>query len=433
MKKDNFKSALALILIFAVFALILAGVNVFTAPIIESNGSAQELAPLLSVMPEAKGFETLYDVNASGSTLAEVPETVQGIYAETSGLGYALRLSTTQGYTGEPIELTMAVDAEGKISGIALTAYPDSKDFGAEYPGSFLGQDSAMAEVGLVAGVTYSSKAFKDAVSDGFAALIANGLVGAGVKSEAQLLLEQLPAVFPGMVNAEGVAQYEERELAGGEFTYIQQVMKAANGCGFAYVAADGDKSYLAVCNAQGACRVYDAEGADVTGSVNPSLLEEVTADAAANQEVFAEREMSRLGKLVAEGAELTALPLDNVFSTVTGAYLIKDGGTEYYGFSARALGYSNLPMICYFVLDGNGAIVAMTAEEFILMGDYFTDYELDEAQYKAGFAGLTADTWTGEQALISGATVSSNAVADAATDVFDAFKTVTENGGEGQ
>ena len=431
-KKSGFAaSALALVLIFAVFALVLFGINIFAAPLIEANGSAQQFAPLYSVMPEAKGFELIYDANDSAaSALVDVPETVQAIYSETSGLGYAIRLSTTQGYTKEPIELTIAIDAEGKISGTELTAYPDTKDFGADYPGSFIGQDSALGDVGLVAGVTYSSSAFKNAVSDGFAALIANDLVGAGVKSDAQILTELSVQVFTGLANRDGVAQVEEPEIAEGQFTFIQKIMKALNGSGFAFVAKDGESSYLLICNVSGAVRVYDIEGKDVTDTANAAMVEEASSYAAANTVSTADAELKKLQTMVSEGAELTALPLDDVFNSVTGAYRITDGETTLYGFCARPYAYSNQPIAVYYVLDENGAIVSMACDEIILFGEYFTSYELDEAKYKEGFAGLTAGSFTGEQTLISGATASTNAMTVAIEDVFAAFQAISATDG---
>ena len=431
-KKTGFAaSALVLVLIFAVFALVLFGINIFAAPLIEANGSAQQFAPLYSVMPEAKGFELIYDANDSAaSALVDVPETVQAIYSETSGLGYAIRLSTTQGYTKEPIELTIAIDAEGKISGTELTAYPDTKDFGADYPGSFIGQDSALGDVGLVAGVTYSSSAFKNAVSDGFAALIGNGLVGAGVKSDAQILTELSVQVFTGLANRDGVAQVEEPEIAEGQFTFIQKIMKALNGSGFAFVAKDGESSYLLIANASGTVRVYDIEGKDVTETANAAMVEEASSYAAANTASTAGAEQKKLRTMVSEGAELTALSLGDAFNSVTGAYRIADGETTLYGFCARPYAYSNQPIAVYFVLDENGAIVSMASDEIILFGEYFTSYELDESQYKEGFAGLTADSFTGEQALISGATASTNAMTVATEDVFAAFQAISATDG---
>ena len=431
-KKTGFAaSALVLVLIFAVFALVLFGINIFAAPLIEANGSAQQFAPLYSVMPEAKGFELIYDANDSAaSALVDVPETVQAIYSETSGLGYAIRLSTTQGYTKEPIEFTIAIDAEGKISGTELTAYPDTKDFGADYPGSFIGQDSALGDVGLVAGVTYSSSAFKNAVSDGFAALIANDLVGAGVKSDAQILTELSVQVFTGLANRDGVAQVEELEIAEGQFTFIQKIMKALNGSGFAFVAKDGESSYLLICNVSGAVRVYDIEGKDVTDTANAAMVEEASSYAAANTVSTADAELKKLQTMVSEGAELTALPLDDVFNSVTGAYRVTDGETTLYGFCARPYAYSNEPIAVYYVLDENGAIVSMACDEIILFGEYFTSYELDEAKYKEGLTGLTASSFTGEQTLISGATASTNAMTVAIEDVFAAFQAISATDG---
>ena len=432
-KKTGFAaSALVLVLIFAVFALVLFGINIFAAPLIAANGSAQQFAPLYSVMPEAKGFELIYDANDSAaSALVDVPETVQAIYSENSGLGYAIRLSTTQGYTKEPIEFTIAIDAEGKISGTELTAYPDTKDFGADYPGSFIGQDSALGDVGLVAGVTYSSSAFKNAVSDGFAALISNGLVGAGVKSDAQILTELSVQVFTGLANRDGVAQVEEPEIAEGQFSFVQKIMKALNGSGFAFVAKDGESSYLLICNVSGAVRVYDIEGKDVTDTANAAMVEEASSYAAANTVSTADEELKKLRTMVSEGAELTAVTLGDAFNSVTGAYRIADGETTLYGFCARPYAYSNQPIAVYFVLDESGAIVSMACDEIILYGEYFTSYELDEAKYKEGFAGLTAGSFTGQQTLISGATASTNAMTVATEDVFAAFQAIlaTEGG----
>ena len=83
-----------------------------------------------------------------------------------------------------------------------------------------------------------------------------------------------------------------------------------------------------------------------------------------------------------------------------------------------------------YFVLEENGASVSMASDEIILFGEYFTSYELDESQYKEGFAGLTADSFTGEQALISGATASTNAMTVATEDVFAAFQAISATDG---
>ena len=417
-KKEFSKSIAVLLVLFVLSALLLTGINTVTAPLIEANGASAQFEPLFAVMPEAQNFDVLYSAqDPAATTLVDVPETVTGIYSETSGLGYAITLSTSAGYTKEPIEMTLAVDAEGKISALEVTAYPESRDVGAEYLTSFQGQDSALPDVGLVAGTTFSSAAIKNAVSDGFAALINNDLVGAGVKSDDQVLLELLPQAYPGIAS-NGVGQYEEAEVNSGS---ILKAFKALNGSGFGFILNDGSANYLGVWTLAGGAKILDLEGNVVD---NAALLEEIKAYGAANAESLAEKEIAKLQRMVSEGAEITALPVE-LYNSVTGVYSILDGGAQFYGFVARSYGYSNLPMAVYYVLDVNGAIVSMNAEELIFYKDYFSDYTLDEPSYKEGFIGLTGDSYTGEQALIAGATMSTGGVDTATKDVFAAFAAI--------
>ena len=417
-KKEFSKSIVVLLALFVLAALLLTGVNTVTAPLIEANGASAQFEPLFAVMPEAQNFDVLYSAqDPAATTLVDVPDTVTGIYSETSGLGYAITLSTSAGYTKEPIEMTLAVDAEGKISALEVTAYPESRDVGAEYLTSFQGQDSALPDVGLVAGTTFSSAAIKNAVSDGFAALINNDLVGAGVKSDDQVLLELLPQAYPGIAS-NGVGQYEEAEVNSGS---ILKAFKALNGSGFGFILNDGSANYLGVWTLAGGAKILDLEGNVVD---NAALLEEIKAYGAANAESLADKETAKLQRLTSEGAEITALPVE-LYNSVTGVYSILDGGAQFYGFVARSYGYSNLPMAVYYVLDVNSAIVSMSVDELIFYKDYFSDYTLDEPSYKEGFTGLTADSYTGEQALIAGATMSTGGVDTATRDVFAAFAAI--------
>lgn len=426
-KKEFSKSVLALVAIVLVAVLLLTGLNFITAPLIAENGSAAAFAPLYAVMPDAAGFDQLYDAaDPDISALANVPASVQSIYGETGGMGYVLRLSTSEGYTKQPIEFTLAIDAEGKISGVELTAYPETKDMGKEtYPQTYLGQDSTLANVSLVAGVTYSSTAFKNAVADGFAALIDNGLIGAGVKGDEQILVEMLAEVYPGIVSPTGTPQYEEQEIADGQYTYIVKSLKALNDSGFALIMKSGESTYMAVCNAFGSVKIVDVDGNEVS---DDAMAAEAKAYAEANIVSHSDGDLNKVKLLVPDASDVTAISLDGVYNSVTCAYKAEGVG---YVFVSRSYGYSNEPMVIYYVIDDNGAIVTMTADELILFKEYFTSYQLDESSYKAGFTGLTGDSFTGDEALISGATVSSDAIRVATEDAFTAFAAVNENGGE--
>lgn len=423
-KKEFSKSVLALVAIVLAAVLLLTGLNFITAPLIAENGSAAAFAPLYAVMPDAAGFDQLYDAaDPDSSALANVPASVQSIYGETGGMGYVLRLSTSEGYTKQPIEFTLAIDAEGKISGVELTAYPETKDMGKEtYPQTYLGQDSTLANVSLVAGVTYSSTAFKNAVADGFAALIDNGLIGAGVKGDEQILVEMLAEVYPGIVSPTGTPQYEEQEIV---CSYITKSLKALNDSGFALIMKNGDATYMAVCNAFGSVKIVDVDGNEVS---DDAMAAEAKAYAEANIVSHSDGDLNKVKLLVPDASDVTAISLDGVYNSVTCAYKAEGVG---YVFVSRSYGYSNEPMVIYYVIDDNGAIVTMTADELILFKEYFTSYQLDESSYKAGFTGLTGDSFTGDEALISGATVSSDAIRVATEDAFAAFAAVNENGGE--
>lgn len=426
-KKEFSKSVLALVAIVLVAVLLLTGLNFITAPLIAENGSAAAYAPLYAVMPDAAGFDQLYDAADPGSSaLANIPASVQSIYGETGGMGYVLRLSTSEGYTKQPIEFTLAIDAEGKISGVELTAYPETKDMGKEtYPQTYLGQDSTLANVSLVAGVTYSSSAFKNAVADSFAALIDNGLIGAGVKGDEQILVEMLAEVYPGIASPTGTPQYEEQEIAEGQYSYITKSLKALNDSGFALIMKNGDATYMAVCNTFGSVKIVDVDGNEVS---DDAMAAEAKAYAEANIVSHSDGDLNKVKLLVPDASDVTPISLEGVYNSVTCAYKAEGVG---YVFVSRSYGYSNEPMVIYYVIDDNGAIVTMTADELILFKEYFTSYQLDESSYKAGFAGLTGDSFTGDEALISGATVSSDAVRVATEDAFAAFAAVNENGGE--
>ena len=405
-KGSFLRSALTLIVLFLVFALLLTGLNVWAGPRIELSEASQALGPLMDIFPGAQGFDLLYSSDGSaGSELTDVPETVQSIYTETSGLGYAILLSTTQGYTHDPIEISMAVDTEGKIVGTQVLSYPDTKDMGVDtYPQTYIGQDSTLADVSLVAGVTYSSKAFHDAILDGFTALTANELVSAGVKGDAQLLTELIATVFPGMMNSEGAMQGEETETG---LDGVTAAYKAPNGAGF------------------------DVEGSVVTDSY-ADLAETAAAYARDNGDLFTDDDISKLSAYYSKDADYAVLGLDGVYNTVTAAYTVTENGETLYAFVSRPYGYSNIPMAVYYVLNADGEIVMMNAKEFILEKDYFSNYTLDPQSYKEGFVGMTAETMTDDVAFISGATMTMNAVKTATHDVFDAFATLKENGGLG-
>ena len=405
------RSVLCLVLLLALMFGATWGVNNLTAPIVEANAKAQ--------LGDAV---VLYDsADPAASELAVTADTVKSILRDDVKQIFTIDLSTSEGYSHGPIDLKLTVDFEGRIAGLELIQSSDDKDLGEAFLPSFAGQDSALGGVELVAGVTYSSSAIRNAVSDGMNALAENELITAGQKDADQLLAELIPSVYPGLVNKAGAIQGEELEGSGS----VTKGYVAANGSGSAWFVKSGDADLLGVVTRISGPMLFDLEGNPVEdGALFNELIalaEPVAADLDGAQQ-------KALAKLLPEGAELQPMQIPGIVSSVTGAYAVETEEGTLYAFAARPYGYANEVMELYYVLDEHGAIVAMRAKELILHSDYFSNYTLDNTAYREGFLGLTADEYTGEEALISGATMSSDAVDTATRDVFEAFRLATAN-----
>ena len=426
MKKQIVTSILCLVLLLAVLGAGVWGVNGFTAPIVAENERLAAEAAAEAEKALLGDSELLYDrADEAASTLTVTADTVQSVYRDATKETYLLRLETSEGYSKQPIKLLLTIDFEGKVVDLSIEENPDDKELGEEFPQSFAGQDSTLAGVELVAGVTFSSSAIRGAVNDGFNTLIDNGLFAAAEKSDSQILNELIPVVYPGLVNKAGVPQAEE--LAGeGD---VLSGLKATNGSGFAWFVG-GEENRLAVSTALGGAKLYNTAGEDVTAAADPALVEQIAALSAANAEDFSAKDAKNLGRILPEGAELNAVEIPGYAGCVTGAYTAETEEGLRYAFAARPYGYSNEVMEFYFVLDENGAIAALRTGELILHADYFSAYELDESAYKEGLLGLTGESYTGEQTLITGATMSSDAADTATRDVFEAFGLLMESRG---
>ena len=100
------------------------------------------------------------------------------------------------------------------------------------------------------------------------------------------------------------------------------------------------------------------------------------------------------------------------------------------YAFYSRSVGYKQMDV--YIIIDAEGAIAKLDVKSLFFDEDYFPNYpeDVDPKEYKDGFVGITSDTWTGEEAMITHATNTSNAVKQATTDAFAAFKLITAQEG---
>lgn len=428
MKKPNvFRTVLGLLLILALMVGVVWGANAVSAPIVEENERrAAEAAAEAEKALLGDSVPLFVRGDAEVSVIEAAADTVQSVYRDAAKEQYLLRLSTFEGYTKDvPIEMTLVIDFSGKIVSLSVDSSGETKELSEDFLPGFEGQDSTLAGVELVAGVTFSSSAIRSAVNDGFNTLIDAGLFAAAEKSDDQLLSELVAVVFPGIANKSGVLQAEE--LAGEGSASLGY--KALNGSGFAWFV-EGEQKLLAVCTALGGTALYNAAGEDVTAS-NAALADEIAAlSAKYAEDLSGKAEKAFVRMLDDENAVLTAVEIPLSRGCVSNAYTAETADGTFYAFAARPYGYANEVMELYYLLDESGAITAFRANELILHSEYFSSYTLDEGAYKEGFLGLTGESFTGEQALISGATMSSDAVSTATSDVFEAFGLLMESRG---
>lgn len=419
-----------LLAIMTVFGAAAFALNMFTAPIIEANNAGAANARLDAVMPEgAKAYE---DITATLTIPAKLVSPandkrtadIVAVHKETkNNFGYVVEVAWTSedSHGSEPNLVLVGISPDGKIIKVNNEAYHDTEAYNVfkkdpNYASTFAGQDSTLADVGLVAGSTHSSTAFRSAVSHAFEVLVLNNMITAGVKSDTQILEELIPTVAPGFTKLVDAT-------ASGN---IQKALKADNGTGFAYVMTEGEATYLAVVNASGVCKVYNVEGADVTAE-HSALAEEAKTAAAAAQTNYSDALIAKIEKMMSGSTEITALELDT-FNTVVAAVSFKIDGANYYGFYSRSIGFHQMDV--FFVIDENGAIAKIDAKQFIFEEEYFMSFGgMNVDEYKGGFVGVTGETWTGDQAIIATATMTSNAMKESTTDAFASFNSI--KGGE--
>ena len=407
MANKSLKSIILPVIVVVLAFAILYCVNLWTYPTIVQARMQGEVGPAMDVMLNAKGFIEL--------KLDNVPSTVETVYEETSGQGYVVKVSTKAGFTKEAIVFYIAIDKDNKVQKINVTAYPETREVGEGYVDTFIGSDSTLSTVELVAGVTYSSSAIKNGVADAFKALSDNGLIVAAKKEPKQLYEELMPVVFGTAVNPAGMMSQEDfTSKVGG----VVRAQKATNEGAVAYWYAEGEENYAVITNGRIA-KVYDLEGNEVS-SLSSSVLSSLMDEAKTLVKDNSSSDGKRFKKYVPD-SKVTEIDVP-LFNNVTTAFeCVNENGT-YYGFGVRPYAFDNEALTMYISIDDKGAIYSFNCSALYVDPEYFTHSEPEN--YTGGLVGVT-DSWSGEEALITGATLTSEAVRDAINDVFDSFKAI--------
>lgn len=247
----NVKNIVVLTAVCAVVALLLSVTNYITAPIIEKQQADAANAALLVVMPGGEDF-TAVDLSAYA-----LPQTVTEAYSEKNG-GYVFKL-TTAGYSSGMI-IMCGVDASGTVTGATCLSSGETLGYEKTYGDTVVGATADSVDaLDTVGGATKTTSAYKNAVKDALNAAIILGGGSVDIRSEAEILADNLAAALPA-----GEGKFASVFITE-ELTDISAIYAAENGAGYVYasgenfVGVDQDGSVLSEVSDELRATVSDA------------------------------------------------------------------------------------------------------------------------------------------------------------------------------
>lgn len=396
--KKSIENILVLVCICAVVSVLLAVTNAVTAPFIAENEEKKASAALLEVMPDGVSFEKL-DVGAY-----TLPVTVKEAYRSENG-GYVIKLNT-KGYAAGMV-IMCGVDADGKITGTKLISSNETPSIGGVAADTLaknvVGKDQETVDsVDIIGGATKTTAAYRAAVKDALNAAIILGGGSADIRTEEEILADNLMAALPaGEGKFEAVFRTEVIEG-------VDKIYKATGGAG--YVCVIGE-AFIGL----------DAEG----NVLSETSEEKANAAKTAIEKLLA----SKLTDI--DLGQYQGLPVNALISaqrTETGNYviLIKAAG---YGIKG---GNKNHPASGKYIeirvsITPDGRIIDCLTE-FEEETDGFGSACASESFY-GQFVGKTEENYD-EIDAISGATLTTDGYKEAISRSFDCVK-IFEGGSE--
>lgn len=381
----HFKSVIALTVICALVAVLLALTNSVTAPKIAEMEKANANAALVIVYENGGDF-TEIDISTY-----DLPATVTAAYSASNG-GYVIELLTS-GFNPD-MSIMCGIDGDGTVTGATCLKSAETNGAEKDYGDKLVGKTSEDIDaVETIAGSTKTTAAYKNAVKDAINATIILGGGSVDIRSEEEILNDNLNAALPA---AEGkfVSWFMVEALEN-----VSAVYEAENGAG--YVLVSGEE--------------FIAVGAD--GKVISAVSDDVKAVMESNVQLILN---SSLTEVDISGYEDMPSQVKKVYKTETGNYVF-DLGANGFGINGDH----------YFNPSGKQIEIKASATadgdiiEVITVAQYETDgygSGCQEASFYSQFNGKTEADYT-EIEGVSGATITTNGYKTAVGKVFEAVK----------
>ena len=164
-----------LLLICAIVATLLAGVNSVTKPIIEENEQKNFELAMQEVLPEASSFQK---VTTSDFTPAETGVMLSSVY-QSDNSGYVVSTVCSEGYGGD-ISVMVGIDSALSVNQVKIMSMSETPGLGAraseaKFIEQYQGQSASIAviknatptngQIEAISGATITSKAVTKAVN----------------------------------------------------------------------------------------------------------------------------------------------------------------------------------------------------------------------------------------------------------------------------
>ena len=191
MKKGGFmKDAVILFAITLIAGLCLGGVYGITKEPIAKAEAAAKIAAYKEVLPEASDFvedgmaekiaASAEDLMGQGFGNVYIDSAAQAVDASGAAVGYVVSSTSKDGFGGE-VKLSVGINGEGKVTGIAFLSLAETPGLGMnatgdEFKGQFAGKNAealavtktgspAENEIQAMSGATITSEAVTNAVN----------------------------------------------------------------------------------------------------------------------------------------------------------------------------------------------------------------------------------------------------------------------------
>ncbi len=381
MVRDRIMPTVVLTTICVVVALLLAGVNMFTLPIVEKAQAEKANAALLEVLPDGGDFEQI--------DITGLPSEVTAAYKASNG-GYVFQMTVTGYKSG--LVIMCGIDDDGRIAGAKYIQSNETLSAEVGLGDKFVGYDRDTISTDIIAGPTakLTTNAYYKAIE---AALNAFEIVRGGsvdLRSPEEILQDNCNAA----IGSEGV-RFEKwfAYEALGESTEI-------------YTAEDGSTVVLVG-------DTYVGIKSDGSLAKESELSAEIKEKATAAYGIYSSAELTEVVK-----PEGVSSDVEKIYVSGSGNYLLELRARGYGIVGDRHASGEFIKL--KLVIDKDGRIMSILTtyqKESPNVGDVVIDPE-----YYEQYSGKTASDHE-SVTTVSGATVSTTGYKNAIKAAFEAYE----------